>query len=60
MALVEDLDYGTPARRSDQTVTLTIDSRRTTVPAGTSVMRAAVTSLLVITAVNHALTVWMS
>src|SRR5579871_3348231 len=41
MALIEDVDYGTPARRSEQAVTLTIDGRRTQVPAGTSIMRAA-------------------
>src|SRR5690606_37957032 len=34
-------DYGTPARVSEQTVTLTIDGQAITVPAGTSVMRAA-------------------
>jgi len=36
-----DRDYGTPARVSEQTVTLTIDGQAVTVPAGTSVMRAA-------------------
>ena len=34
-------DFGTPAARSDKTVTLTIDGRDVTVPEGTSVMRAA-------------------
>ena len=34
-------DFGTPEVRSDTTVTLTIDGRQVTVPAGTSVMRAA-------------------
>ncbi len=34
-------DFGTPASKSDQRVTLTIDGRDVTVPAGTSVMRAA-------------------
>ncbi|MBN8501439.1 MAG: formate dehydrogenase subunit alpha [Sphingomonadales bacterium] len=34
-------DYGTPAVQSDSHVSLTIDGRRVTVPAGTSVMRAA-------------------
>ena len=34
-------DFGTPASRSEDQVTLTIDGRETTVPAGTSVMRAA-------------------
>src|SRR5882672_7710751 len=37
----DDTDYGTPARVSGQSVTLTIDGREVTVPAGTSVMRAA-------------------
>src|SRR5690606_24402542 len=36
-----DRDYGTPARESTQTVTLTIDGQSITVPAGTSVMRTA-------------------
>ena len=34
-------DFGTPAVQSDTLVTLTIDGRQVTVPAGTSVMRAA-------------------
>ena len=34
-------DFGTPEVRSDTTVPLTIDGRQVTVPAGTSVMRAA-------------------
>lgn len=34
-------DYGTPAKASDQSVTLTIDGIAMTVPEGTSVMRAA-------------------
>jgi formate dehydrogenase major subunit len=34
-------DFGTPASRADETVTLTIDGRPVTVPAGTTVMRAA-------------------
>lgn len=34
-------DFGTPASKTDQTVTLFIDGREVTVPAGTSVMRAA-------------------
>lgn len=34
-------DFGTPASTSDTAVTLTIDGRETTVPAGTTVMRAA-------------------
>jgi formate dehydrogenase major subunit len=39
---LRDLDFGTPARHSDQTVTLTIDGREVTVAEGTSVMRASV------------------
>ena len=34
-------DYGTPAADSDDLVTLQIDGQSITVPAGTSVMRAA-------------------
>jgi formate dehydrogenase major subunit len=34
-------DFGTPASAATQAVTLTIDGRSVTVPAGTSVMRAA-------------------
>ncbi len=34
-------DFGTPESRSSEMVTLTIDGRDVTVPAGTSVMRAA-------------------
>ncbi len=41
MALIKEIDYGTPIRVSDQTVTLTIDGMDITVPAGTSVMAAA-------------------
>src|SRR5579871_591081 len=40
LSIVEN-DFGTPARESKQLVTLTIDGREVTVPAGTSVMRAA-------------------
>jgi formate dehydrogenase major subunit len=39
---MNDLDYGTPAVVSDSTVTLKIDGMDVSVPAGTSVMRAAV------------------
>ena len=35
------IDRGTPARESQQTVSLTIDGIPVTVPAGTSVMRAS-------------------
>lgn len=41
MSFVKEIDYGTPAARSDKTVTLAIDGREITVPEGTSVMRAA-------------------
>ena len=41
MTLVKELDYGTPARATTQQVTLEIDGRAVTVPAGTSVMRAS-------------------
>ena len=37
----DQLDYGTPAILSDQQVTLEIDGNAVTVPAGTSIMRAA-------------------
>ena len=36
-----EIDYGTPKRESEQEVTLTIDGMPVTVPAGTSLMRAA-------------------
>src|SRR5476649_1363584 len=38
----DDTDYGTPLRHADIDVTLDIDGTSVTVPAGTSVMRAAV------------------
>ena len=41
MTLVADPDRGTPAVTSEELVTLTVDGRPVTVPAGTSVMRAA-------------------
>ncbi len=41
MGLIEEIDYGTPASRSEKTVTLTIDGQSITVPEGTSIMRAA-------------------
>lgn len=41
MSLIKELDYGTPIRLSEKTVTLTIDGQSVTVPAGTSVMAAA-------------------
>ncbi len=41
MALIKETDYGTPKRISETLVTLEIDGKPVTVPAGTSVMRAA-------------------
>ena len=41
MSLVEEIDFGTPRSPSTEMVTLTIDGRQATVPAGTSIMRAA-------------------
>jgi len=41
MPLVTEVDYGTPAARSEKMVTLTIDGIETRVPEGTSIMRAA-------------------
>ncbi|KTQ85237.1 formate dehydrogenase [Aureimonas ureilytica] len=41
MSLVPETDYGTPARHAGKHVTLTIDGETITVPAGTSLMRAA-------------------
>ena len=44
MLSIVEQDYGTPQRESAKLVTLTIDGREVTVPAGTSVMRAAALS----------------
>ena len=41
MELIREVDYGTPPRMSETLVTVEIDGRPVTVPAGTSVMRAA-------------------
>ncbi len=41
MSLVHEIDYGTPASKSAETVKLTIDGNEVLVPAGTSIMRAA-------------------
>jgi formate dehydrogenase major subunit len=41
MSLIQEPDFGTPARLSDKTVMLEIDGQAVTVPAGTSVMHAA-------------------
>src|SRR5215468_8058223 len=41
MISIDEQDLGTPRRSSDKQVTLSIDGAEVTVPAGTSVMRAA-------------------
>src|SRR5579862_4161333 len=41
MSLIHEIDYGTPASKSERQVTLTIDGFAVTVPEGTSIMRAA-------------------
>ncbi len=41
MLSIVELDFGTPKSKSAQQVTLTVDGREVTVPAGTSVLRAA-------------------
>ena len=41
MALLQELDVGTPIRAGEPSVTLTIDGRKVSVPPGTSVMAAA-------------------
>jgi len=41
MTLLKEVDYGTPARHGEDEVHVTIDGVALTVPAGTSVMRAA-------------------
>ena len=41
MGFERQKDFGTPESRAAEAVTLTIDGRDVTVPAGTSVMRAA-------------------
>ncbi|WP_051088201.1 formate dehydrogenase subunit alpha [Arhodomonas aquaeolei] len=44
MAVVQETDYGTPVSTDARTVTLEVDGHSVTVPAGTSVMRAAMTA----------------
>ena len=44
MGYEPQVDFGTPAVHSDTTVTLSIDGRDVSVPAGTTVMRAAALS----------------
>ena len=39
---LKETDWGTPKRESEREVTLEIDGNEVTVPAGTSLMRAAV------------------
>src|SRR5258705_9856586 len=41
MSLVQEPDYGTPRSRAQEEISLTIDGHDVTVPAGTSIMRAA-------------------
>ncbi len=41
MALIDEVDYGTPASKAEKTVTLTVDGFAVTVPEGTSIMRAS-------------------
>ncbi|MBX3453231.1 formate dehydrogenase subunit alpha [Ferrovibrio sp.] len=41
MSLIHEIDFGTPASKAGETVNLIIDGRSVSVPAGTSVMRAA-------------------
>ena len=41
MSVIKEIDYGTPASKSQNMVTLTIDGQSVTVPEGTSIMRAA-------------------
>jgi formate dehydrogenase major subunit len=42
MAMIRETDFGTPPRPSETMVTLEVDGKAVTVPAGTSIMRAAV------------------
>jgi formate dehydrogenase major subunit len=44
MTVIKEPDYGTPKRASGTLVTLEVDGRTVSVPAGTSVMRAAAES----------------
>ncbi|HUG63014.1 MAG TPA: 2Fe-2S iron-sulfur cluster-binding protein, partial [Methylomirabilota bacterium] len=41
MGLISEIDFGTPASKAVEMVSLTVDGVAVTVPAGTSVMRAA-------------------
>src|SRR5947208_9133099 len=44
MALIHEIDYGTPRSKATKTFTLTIDGQSVTVPEGTSILRAAAES----------------
>jgi formate dehydrogenase major subunit len=44
MTLLKEPDHGTPASSSEQMVSVEVDGVAVTVPAGTSVMRAATSS----------------
>ena len=41
MTLIREIDYGTPAAKSEKQVTLNIDGKEISVAEGTSIMRAA-------------------
>ncbi len=41
MGMIHEIDYGTPASKSEKQVTLTVDGFTVTVPEGTSIMRAS-------------------
>ena len=41
MALIKEIDFGTPLSKAERKVTLTIDGFKVSVPEGTSIMRAA-------------------
>lgn len=42
MTLIREIDFGTPASKAEDMVSLTIDGETISVPAGTSIMRAAI------------------
>src|SRR5260221_8387026 len=41
MTLIKEVDYGTPARKAEALVQIEVDGKTVTVPAGSSIMRAA-------------------
>src|SRR5450432_607690 len=41
MTLITEIDYGTPAREAEALVEIEVDGKTVNVPAGTSIMRAA-------------------